>query len=189
MVSSVYIKPLLAILVMAAVIGITVVVFRNDRHGPTTDRSTNQQLPRNIDVSLKKARFSEIQNGLVAWELVAERADYDKEGNTAFLSNIRMEFRNTGSQGAVTASADRGEYSSTAKTVTLDGNVHISTEEGADFQTSSIVYNADMTQFSTTAPVTFRQQRLHLQAVGMDLGVRNQKARFYSSIDASVVLN
>ena len=189
MLSSVYIKPLLAFLVIAAIIGIATVVLRNVPHGSVPVPSENQQLPHNIDVSLKQARFSEIQDGLVSWELVAERVDYDKEGDTAYLSDIQMEFQNNRSHGAITVTADKGEYSSAAKTVRLNGRVHVVTEDGASFKTSSIVYTGDTAQFSTAAPVVFQQQRLQLNAVGMDLGVKNQRAHFLSSIDASIIMN
>lgn len=189
MVSPVYIKPLLALLVMAAIVGIVAIVFRNGSHESVTARPTNQQLPHNIDVSLKKARFSEIRDGLVAWELVAERADYDKGGNIAYLSDIRMVFLHTRSQGAVTVTADRGEYSSTGKTVRLNGHVHVVTEEGASFKTGSIVYTGATAKFSTTDKVFFQQQRLQLNAVGMVLGVKDQRAHFISSVDATFIQN
>lgn len=187
MVTSVYIRPLLALLVMAAIISIVAVVLRNAPHGSAPVLSVNQQLPHNIDVALKKARFSEIQDGVVVWELVAERVDYDKAGDTAYLSDIRMEFQHAMSHGAVTVTADSGEYSSLAKTVRLKGHVHVVTEDGASFETASIVYKGAVAQFATADPVNFRQQKLQMTAVGMELSVKNQRARFFSAIDASVI--
>lgn len=189
MVSPVYIRPLLALLVIAAIVGIAVAVLRNSPQGSAPAVSVNQQLPNNIDVALKKARFSEIQNGLVVWELVAERVDYNKSGDVAYLTDIRMEFQHTRSQGAVTVTADKGEYSSSAKTVRLNGHVHVVTEDGASFKTSSIVYNGVNSRFTTADPVDFRQQRLQLTAVGMDLGVKNQRAHFISSVEATIIQN
>lgn len=189
MLSPVYIKPLLALLVVAAIIGIAAVVFRNDSRESVPARPVNQQLPHNIDVALKKARFSEIQDGLVVWDLVAERVDYDKSGDMAYLSDIRMEFRHTGSHGTVTVTADNGEYSSAAKNVRLNGHVHIETEDGASFKTNSIKYAGAASKFMTSDPVTFRQQRMQLTAIGMDMSVNDQHARFLSAINASIVPN
>jgi LPS export ABC transporter protein LptC len=187
MVSSVYIKPLLALLVIAAIVGIVTVIFRSGPHGSAPVQSANQQLPHNIDVALKKARFTEIQNGLVEWELVAERVDYDKDGNIAYLSDIRMVFPGTRSHGAITVTADKGEYSSSAKDIRLNGHVHVATEDGASFKTNSIVYTGATAQFSTVDPVLFQQQRLQLSAVGMVLGVNNQLARFSSTVNAVII--
>ena len=189
MVSPVYIRPLLALLVMAAIIGIVAVVLRSGPHGSAPVRPANQQLPHNIDFAMKKARFSEIQDGLVVWELVTERVNYDKGGDMAYLSDIRMEFQHTRSHGPVTVTADSGEYSSSTKTVRLNGHVHVVAEDRASFNTSSIVYTGASAQFSTADPVTFRQQRLQLTAVGMDLSVKDQRARFFSSIDATIIQN
>jgi LPS export ABC transporter protein LptC len=180
---------MLALLVMAAIIGIVTVVLRNGPHGSTPVSSTGQQLPHNIDITLKKARFSEIQDGQVAWELVAERVDYDKSGDTAFLTDIRMEFQQSGSQGAVTVTADKGEYLSVAKNIRLAGHVQVVTEDGASFKTGTMVYSGAAKLFSTADPVVFRQQRLQLAAVGMDLNVKSQRARFFSSVDATIIQN
>ena len=169
------------------IIGIAFVVLRSAPQGSAPVQSASQQLPHNIDVALKKARFSEIQKGLVVWELVAERVNYDKGGDTAYLSDIRMEFRHTRSHGAVTVTADSGEYVSMAKTVRLNGHVHVVTEDGASFKTGSIVYTGATAQFTTADPVAFRQQRLQLTAVGMNLSVKSQQARFFSSVDASII--
>ena len=189
MVSPVYIRPLLALLVMAAIVGLAAIVFRNSSQGPVPVRPANQQLPHNIDVSLKKAHFSEIRDGLVVWELAAERADYDKGGDVVSLSDIRMQFQHTRLQGAVTVTADRGEYSSSAKTVRLNGHVHVVTEEGASFKTSSIVYTGTTASFSTSDKVLFQQERLQLNAVGMVLGVNDQRAHFISLVDAIIIQN
>ncbi len=189
MVSPVYIRTLLALLVLAAIVGIAVVVLRSNPQGSTPVRSANQPLPRNIDVALKDARFSEIQDGLVTWELVAEKVTYDKSGDTAYLSNIRMEFKQSRSYGTITVTADRGEYLSSAKIVRLNGNVHVVTGDGADFTTRSIVYSGVEGKFSTADEVTFRQQKIRLTAIGMDLNVKDQRARFTSSVAASIVMD
>ncbi|MDD2898487.1 MAG: LPS export ABC transporter periplasmic protein LptC [Desulfuromonadaceae bacterium] len=184
-----YIRPLLALLVITAITAIAVVIFRNDPQGAVPVLPVKQQLPRNIDVSLKKARFSEIQDGLVSWELVAERADYDKSGETAYLADIRMVFQSSGVHGAITVTADNGEYSAAVKTVRLKGNIRIVTEDRAHFETDSIVYTGTSARFSTADPVFFSQDRLQLHAVGMDLGVENQRAHFHSAVEASIIRN
>lgn len=189
MVSPVYIRPLLALLLIAAVVGIAVVVLRNAPQESAPVLTANQQLPHNIDVALKKARFTEIQDGRVVWELLAEKVNYDKGGDMAYLSDIKMEFQSASSLGAITATADSGEYSSLEKNVRLKGHVHVVTEDGASFKTDSIVYKGATALFSTSDPVTFRQEKLRLTAVGMDLGVKNQRASFHSSVIATIVMN
>jgi LPS export ABC transporter protein LptC len=189
MVLSVYIKPLLVLLVTLAIIGIAAVVFWNAPHGAAPEKNVTPQLPHNIDVALKKAHFSEIQDGVVAWELIAERVNYDKTGDRAYLSDVKMLFQRNKSHGAVTVTADNGEYSSKTKKILLNGHVHLVTEDGATFETNSIIYTGATEQFSTSDTVTFKQERLQLKAVGMDLGVKNQQAHFRSAVVATIIMN
>lgn len=176
----------MAILVMAVIVAIAVMVIRNGTGGSAPVRTAIQQLPQNIDIALKKARFTEIQDGVVVWELAAERAEYDKSGNTAYLTDIRMEFEPTKTRGAITVTADSGEYFITEKNIHLKGHVNAATEDDTTFKTDTIKYEGTTSSFLTNDPVIFRQQRLQLTAVGMNLGVNSQKAQFQSSVNATI---
>ncbi|HIJ87250.1 MAG TPA: LPS export ABC transporter periplasmic protein LptC [Desulfuromonadales bacterium] len=181
-------RPLLALLALAAIIAIAAVVIRNGSPESKPVPSIVQQLPQNIDIALNKARFSEIQESLLVWELVAERAEYDKTGDMAYLKDIRMEFQKTPSQGAITVTADSGEYFFAKKDILLKGNVLVVTDKDARFDTEQIAYIGALDQFTTKAPVLFRQQRIQLSATGMDFGVKSQKANFKSLVVASIVM-
>ncbi len=187
--SPVYIRPLLALLVTVAIIGVTTVVIRNGSLESKPVSPAIQQLPQNIDIALNKARFSEIQDGLLVWELFADRAEYDKIGDTVYLRDVRMEFRKTASQGAITVTAGTGEYFITKNDISLKGNVHVVTDDAAQFITEAIFYKGAADHFTTEAPVTFSQQRIQLNATGMDLAVKGQKAYFKSSVVATIVAN
>lgn len=186
MVSPVFIRSVLAILVVAAFVGIAAVIFRSGSVDQVPEPKALQQLPKNIDIALKKARFSEIRDGSVVWELVAERVEYDQSGEVAHLGDIRMDFVRSRTAGALTVTAKQGEYFSSNRDVRLRGRVHVETEDGVSFDTESIDYNASKSQFKTADQITFRQQRLTLRAVGMEMDVKNQRARFFRQIDARV---
>lgn len=187
MVSPVFIRPALAISVAATIIFIVIAISRNGSNHPAPAQSVFKQIPRNIDISLKQVRFSEIKDGSVAWELVAERVDYDKIGEIARLTGgIRMEFIGKRPRGAVIVTAKSGEYRSNNNNIKLYGQVSVQMEDGARFDTDSIDYTAATSQFNTSDMVTFRQERLTLGATGMEIDVKNQKARFFKMVDATV---
>jgi LPS export ABC transporter protein LptC len=185
MVSSAKIRFLLAILVTTAIVGIVAAISLKGSRRPPMD-PVHLQLPQNIDVAMHNARFAEIRNGITVWELIAGRAEYDKSGDVVYLSNIRMEFAKTRSTGAITVTAAKGEYSSKSNDVKLRGKVHVTTETHASFDTESIDYLATKSQFQTSESVAFRHQRLALSAQGMELNVKDQKARFYKDINATL---
>lgn len=188
MVSFGKIRILLAILITMAIVGIVAAISKKGPRRAPMD-SVSQQLPQNIDVAMQNARFAEMRNGTAVWELVAERAEYDKSGNVVYLSDIRMEFAKTRTAGAITVTAAKGEYSSKSNNVKLRGKVRVTTDAGASFDTESIDYLANKSQFRTSESVIFRHQRLALSAQGMELNVKDQKARFHRAIDATVLAN
>jgi len=175
----------LAILITVTIVGIMAAIFLKGTK-PASQAPALQQLPHNIDVALSKARFTEMRDGATVWELVADRAEYNKSGDVVYLTGVRMEFAKTRSAGAITVRAKQGEYSTKNKNVALRGAVHVESESGVIFDTEAIDYLAARSLFKTAEPVTFRHQRLALSAKGMEMDVKEQKASFYKDIDAKV---
>ncbi|MHC0039901.1 LPS export ABC transporter periplasmic protein LptC, partial [Pseudoneobacillus sp. C159] len=69
----------------------------------------------------------------------------------------------------MTVTADCGKYFSNNNNIQLSGRVHVETENGIVFDTDSIEYRALESRFKTVDKVSFRQQRLTLSAVGLEL--------------------
>jgi LPS export ABC transporter protein LptC len=185
MVSPRNIRLALALLVIAASIGIVVAIFLKGSRTPLTE-PVSQQLPRNIDVALNKARFTEVRDGVTAWELVAERAEYDKTGDVAYLSDIHMVYAKSGTNGSITVTSSKGEYSASSRNIRLRGSVHAVSESGMTFDTESLDYLAERSLFRTADPVTFHHERLSLTAKGMELDARSETSRFPAAVDAVV---
>lgn len=187
MVSPVFIRPALVILVTTAIICIVIAISRNGSNHSAPVHPAFQQLPQHIDIALKKARFSEMKDGSIAWELSAEKVEYDRSGEIAHLTGgIRMDFFRSGTRGSVKVTADSGEYLSSNNNVRLRGKVRVLMEDGSSFDSDSINYTAAASQFKTADLVTFRQERLTLNATGMEMDARDQQARFFSLVDATV---
>ena len=148
MVSPRNIRFALALLVTTAIVGIVAAIslkgFRT-----TPPEPVSQQLPQNIDVALQKARFTEMRDGITVWELVAERAEYDKTGEVVYLSDIHMVYAKSRTNGAITLTAAKGEYSSASKNIRLRGKVHVVTESGMVFDTETLDYLATPSLFRT----------------------------------------
>ena len=185
MVSPRNIRLILAILVMTATIGIVVAIFLKGSK-PAPPEPVPQQLPRNIDVALHNARFTEMHDGTIVWVLLAERAEYDKRGEITYLAGIRMDFIKQHSSGTISLTAAKGEYSSKSKNVKLRGKVHVVTESGASFDSESLDYQASNDCFISTDPVMFRHQRISLTAQGIELDRNDQVVHFKKAVDAVV---
>jgi LPS export ABC transporter protein LptC len=185
MVSPRNIRLALAITVIAAVIGIVAVISKKGSR-PVSPEPVSRNIPGNIDLALQDARLTEIRDGAVVWVLVADKAEYDKNGETARLTGIRMEFSKTAAAGSVTVTAFKGDYDAKTKNVKLRGKVRLVTEDGAVFETDSIDYVSASSSFITRQPVKFRHQRLQLSASGMKMSVLKQQADFHKPVDAVI---
>ncbi len=185
MVSPRNIRLVLALLVTAASIGIVAAIFLKGSRTPLPE-PVSQQLPRNIDVALQDARFTEMRDGVTVWELVAERAEYDKTGAVAYLSGIHMVYAKSRTNGSITVTASKGEYSAVSRNIHLRGKVHVVTESGMVFDTESLDYLAEKYLFRTAERVKFHHQRLILTATGMELDAKTETSHFLSSVDAVV---
>lgn len=185
MVSPRNIRLVLALLVVAAVVGIVASIALKSSRKAQPEQAA-KQLPQNIDVVLHNARFSEMRDGVTAWELVADNAEYDKTGDIAYLTGVHMECVNSRAHGTIIVTSQKGQYSNKTRNVQLRGTVHVVTESGMVFDTESLDYLAAPAQFKTSEPVTFQHERLSLAATGMELNVDEEKARFFKAVDAVV---
>ena len=185
MVSPRNIRFALALLVMAAIIGIVAAISLKGSRTKVPE-PVSQQLPQNIDVALHNARFTEMREGSTVWELVAERAEYDKTGDVAFLTAIHMVYAKSRTNGAITLTSSKGEYSNSSRNIRLRGKVHVVTESGMVFDTESLDYQADSSLFRTADHVDFHHERLSLSAVGMELDAKTETSRFFKTVDAVV---
>lgn len=181
------VRYLLILLATLVVIGIIATVSFNTKSSSLTPTPAPQQtLPNNVDIALNNAHFTEMRGAIVAWELVATNATYSKKGDLAALRSIIMTFPATKSAGKCTVTAREGTYSNTTKNVTLKGNVHVETENGASFDTETLDYNATRSLFTTNEIIHCKQAKMILTARGMELDVKHQKARFLKEIDAVI---
>jgi len=185
MVSPRNIRLVLALLVTAAIVGIVAAIFLKGSRS-SLPKPVSQQLPQNIDVALHNARFSEMREGTIVWELVAERAEYDKTGDVVYLSDIRMIYAKSRTSGSITLTSDKGEYTNSSRNIRLRGRVHVVTESGMVFDTDSLDYLADRSLFHTSERVVFHHERLSLAATGMELNAKSETTRFFNSIEAIV---
>jgi LPS export ABC transporter protein LptC len=175
----------LALLVTTAIIGIVAAISLKGSRTALPE-PVSKQLPQNIDVALHNARFFEMRDGVTVWELTAVRAEYDKTGDVVYLSDVQMVFAKTRTNGSITVTASKGEYTNSSRNVRLRGNVHVVTESGMIFDTEALDYLAGESLFRTNERVQFHHERLRLNATGMELHARTESSRFFNSIVAVV---
>lgn len=182
--SSRRIRQILAVTILVPSVAlVAVVVFRQLRSTPP--ESVSQTTSPNIDMAMTRLRFSEMSEDAKLWELVAERADYDKEPGVVRLSGVRLETFE-GKTGGVVITSKTGNYQEAKRLVQMQGTVHAVTRKGMVFDSDQLEYRPATGMLQTEREVTVKDGRLSLKARGMEASLKDEKVRFLHRIDAVI---
>jgi lipopolysaccharide export system protein LptC len=186
MIDSGKIRQILAIAIIAAILAIAGAIalkaYRGMRSGPVLP-----SLPKNIDVSLKKIHYTETKDGVKKWDLVADKAEFDRVGDVVRLAGIRLEVAAGGKTGDIVLTSDRGDYFTKSKNVDLVGNVTAKSGSGMEFVTDRASYLAAKSLIRTVDPVRFSDGSMKVQGTGMEFFVETKTLKILSKVTADFV--
>jgi len=177
------IRQLLALLVVAGSLSLAAVIVMKIYQGRET-KELLRNLPKNIDVSLQKIHFTETKEGIKKWDLVADKADYDKKREITHLSGIHLVIAGDGTTGDITLTAPRADYHNITRDVTLDGKVVAKSASGMEFTTNGASYIAARSVILTSSRVKFTDGKLILEGVGMEFVPETKNVRLLNSVTA-----
>lgn len=180
------IRQLLALVIIAATMAlagaIALKAYRGMRLIPSLP-----SLPKNIDVSLQKIHYTETKGGLKKWDLIADKAEYDKAKDVIRLTVIRLVLAGTGKEGDVVLTADRGAFHTASKNVDLFGNVVARSASGMVFTTGQAAYASARSMVHTADRVKFTDGNLTVEGRGMEFNVETKKMKLEQDVTANVV--
>ena len=169
---------ILATLALSAAIAVK--AYRGMRSGPLLP-----SLPRNIDVSLQKIHYTETKDGVKKWELLADKAEYDKAGEIVRLSGVRLEIAQAGKTGDIVLTSARADYNTRSRDVELIGDVTAKSLSGMNFKTGRIAYVAGRSMLHTIDRVKFRDRNFTVEGVGMELLVDSKTLKIMQQVEAT----
>jgi LPS export ABC transporter protein LptC len=180
------IRQLLALFVVVATLSLIAAIALKVYRGKGTE-GLLRKLPKNIDVSLQKIHFTETGDEKKKWDLVADKAEYDKKGEVTHLNGVRLVVAGDSAMGDITLTAHRADYHHITKNVTLSGEVVARSASGMVFTTSSAAYIAARSAITTSSPVRFTDGRLTLEGVGMEFLTETKNLRLLSKVTANIM--
>lgn len=179
------IRRVLAVTVIAAA-AYLVVVIALKFHRVKDPADILADLPKNIDLSLKKVHFTNTKEGVLQWDLVARKVDYYNDRGVIRFSEPEMMMFGRGGSGKYTLKADTADYHKDSKDVRLAGNVTATTESGMKFTTGHIEYRESRSLVSTPDRVKLVDGNLSVEGTGMELRVDTRKLRILHNVTAVV---
>jgi len=179
------IRRVLAVTVIAAA-AYLVVVIALKFHRVKDPADILADLPKNIDLSLKKVHFTNTKEGVLQWDLVARKVDYYNDRGVIRFSEPEMMMFGRGGSGKYTLKADTADYHKDSKDVRLTGDVTATTESGMKFTTGHIEYRESRSLVSTPDRVKLVDGNLSVEGTGMELRVDTRKLRILHNVTAVV---
>lgn len=178
------IKQILAIAILVPTLVLVVVIVSRQQRASSPETIPHASSP-NVDMSMNQIRFSEMRDDATLWELVAERADYDKEPGVVHLKKVRLETFE-GKTGGVVITSQTGSYQESKRLVTMQGTVHAVTRKGMLFDTDLLEYLPASGMLLTDHAVSVLDGRLRLKARGMEASLKTEQVRFLHQVDAVI---
>ena len=179
-------RQILALVIITATLAVAGAIalkaYRGMRAGPLLP-----SLPKNIDVSLQKIHYTETKGGMKKWDLVADKAEYDKVNELIRLAVIRFEVAGAGKAGELVLTADRGTYHTVSKNVDLVGNVVAKSASGMMFTTGQAAYAAARSMVYTADRVKFSDGSLTVEGRGMEFLVAEKKMKILQDVTAGFI--
>ncbi len=179
------IRQLLALVIILASVSLAVTIMMK----LSQEKKSPESLPRsshNVDVALEKVHYTETKNGVKKWDLVADKAEYDKVKDVSRLTNIRLIVAGSPKTGDITLTADRAEYSSITREVKLQGNIMAKSVSGLGFVTGHATYSADQSRIHTPDRVRFTDGNLSVEGVGMEFMTTTKNLKIFREVTAQV---
>lgn len=143
-------------------------------------------LPKNVDVSLQKIHFTETRDGVKKWDLLADKAEYDKTHDMTHLTGIRMVVTGNQQTGDITLTADRGDYNNKSRDVKLNGRVVAKSASGMEFSSATAEYVAATGLLRSPDHVRYADRKMTLEGVGMEMMTGTRNLRILRDVTTSI---
>ena len=180
------IRQLLALFVILASLSLVAIIVIKIYKGRVT-KQLLRKLPKNIDVSLKKIHFTETREGIKKWDLVADKAEFNKKMEVTHLTGVRLTIAAGGNMGDITLTAPRADYYNITRDVRLDGKVIAKSSSGMEFTLENAEYIAARSVIVSSGRVRFTDGKLTMEGVGMEFKPETKNFRILSGVTANIV--
>lgn len=177
------IRQILAASVVVITIGlIAVVLWRQTRGGAPAPPATPAA---GVDMALKRFEFSEMQGSRLAWRLVSDAAEYEKQGGLARLTVVTITIHDE-HDGTMTITAPRGIFDEKRQLVTLFDDVRGVSNKGLVMTGDLMHYASKINVITSEHPVTVVDGRMTLSGTGMRMTVKDGTVRFSGPVKSVI---
>ncbi|MBN1382890.1 MAG: LPS export ABC transporter periplasmic protein LptC [Deltaproteobacteria bacterium] len=145
-------------------------------------------LPEKVDLQIKDARYTDVSESGMKWEITADTARYIKKENVAVFDKIAAKLI-TREGKTFLLTGDQGYLNTDTKDMKVSGNVKIVSHNGDSFRTDCLDYSNKEQKFQTEASVKMENRLLTITGKGMVLSLTDEKLALISDVKAEIRYN
>ncbi|MEW6439472.1 MAG: LPS export ABC transporter periplasmic protein LptC [bacterium] len=135
------------------------------------------------DIGVQGVRFSEWKRGKRVWMLDAKEMRYYHTKGRADFDQVSVSFRVSSGQG-LGMEADSVHYDTATGNLTAEGRVVGRDDQGYEFFTDTLSYDAESRTVATRDQVTLKKDRLTIKGVGMQGDLERNRLEIRSGVRA-----
>lgn len=145
--------------------------------------STFESIPENIDLTLRKIKYSKTRDGETLWNLVADSAAHSMADGITRITNVKIVFFDA-DLGNIVLTADQGELIPQKKIVTVYSNVTVTSPPGNVMHTEYLEYKEVTNSLHTDKVVRIDFVHFKVRGTGMQMDLEKRLLVLLSNVKA-----
>jgi LPS export ABC transporter protein LptC len=167
---------------VAALLATALILWLSLREGP--EKALMKMMADQVDLQVNDVRLTEVGDGDMKWEIVAETARYQKKENLVLLEVVQVNLV-TKDGATYVLNGDRGRLNTATKDMEVEGHVVILSPQGDRLTTDRLRYRNDQQTVHTEDAVQIEGKKVQVRGVGMVYALNEKKISLLSQVQAT----
>jgi LPS export ABC transporter protein LptC len=175
------------VLLSLVLVGIALLSMgKQEKGAPSPQAATNQSKPqpRNADSQMQGITLIEQADQATAWEILAERAEFNENANLAIAHGVRARLFQDDIT-LLSLEANRSIVQRDTGNITMQGRVRIMHQDGYTMTTKALDWRAEARQLYTDEAVELEGPSAHITGIGLQSDVDHQRFHLEHHVHAS----
>lgn len=139
----------------------------------------------NADMQLGSAHFTQSENGVKKWDLVADDVKYFKGKDQMLLTGLKVSYYFPKQNEPVVIESREGRFDSKSGDIEVFGDVIVISADGDTLSTDILKYSPDSELVTTDEEITLKSGSTIIRGKGLSMDIKNNRVVIKSDVDVT----
>ena len=139
----------------------------------------------NADMQLGSAHFTQSEEGVKKWDLVADDVKYFKGNDQMLLTGLKVSYFSEQNEPVVIESKE-GRFNSKSGDIEVFGDVIVRSADGDTLSTDVLKYSSDSELVTTDEEITLKSGSTTIKGKGLTMDIKNNRVVIKSDVDVTL---